>query len=41
MLAPEPVKDWNKNWHDHTIEIASGRVQVLDLPQDKAKEVAA
>lgn len=34
------LKDWNKNWHDHTIEIASGRVQVLDLPADKAKEVA-
>src|SRR5438445_6739529 len=34
------LKDWNKNWHDHTIEIASGRVQVLDLPPDKAKEVA-
>jgi hypothetical protein len=31
---------WNKNWHDHTIEIAGGRVQVLDLPPDKAKEVA-
>ena len=34
------LKDWNANWHDHTIEIASGRVQVLDLPPDKAKEVA-
>jgi hypothetical protein len=34
------LKDWNKNWHDHTIEIATGRVQVLDLPPDKAKEVA-
>jgi hypothetical protein len=31
---------WNKYWHDHTVEIASGRVQVLDLPPDKAKEVA-
>jgi hypothetical protein len=20
------LKEWNKNWHDHTIEIASGRV---------------
>jgi len=35
-----PLRDWNKNWHDHTIEIAGGRVQVLDLPPDKAKEVA-
>jgi hypothetical protein len=34
------LKDWNKNWHDHTVEIAGGRVQVLDLPPDKAKEVA-
>lgn len=33
-------ESWNKNWHDHTVEIASGRVQVLDLPPDKAKEVA-
>jgi Protein of unknown function (DUF1264) len=34
------LEDWNKNWHDHKVEIASGRVQVLDLPPDKAKEVA-
>lgn len=32
--------NWNKNWHDHTVEIAGGRVQVLDLPPDKAAEVA-
>lgn len=31
---------WNKNWHDHQQEIATGRVQVLDLPPAKAKEVA-
>ena len=31
---------WNKNWHDHKQEIATGRVQVHDLPPDKAKEVA-
>jgi hypothetical protein len=35
-----PLGEWNKNWHDHMIEIAGGRVQVLDLPPDKAKEVA-
>jgi hypothetical protein len=35
-----PLKTWNKYWHDHTVEIAGGRVQVLDLPPDKAKEVA-
>jgi hypothetical protein len=35
-----PLANWNQNWHDHTQEIATGRVQVLDLPADKAKEVA-
>ena len=30
----------SSNWHDHQIEIAGGRVQMLDLPPDKAKEVA-
>src|SRR5437667_3117184 len=41
-LTRQNVKldDWNKLWHDHTVEIAGGRVQVLDLPPDKAKEVA-
>jgi hypothetical protein len=34
------LANWNKNWHDHTQEIATGRVQVHDLPPDKAKEVA-
>ena len=34
------VQNWNKNWHDHRQEIATGRVQVHDLPSDKAKEVA-
>ncbi len=33
------LANWNKNWHDHRQEIATGRVQVLDLPPDKAKEV--
>jgi hypothetical protein len=32
--------DWNRLWHDHAVEIATGRVHVLDLPPDKAKEVA-
>jgi Protein of unknown function (DUF1264) len=31
---------WNKNWHDHQQEIATGRVKVLDLPADQAKQVA-
>ena len=34
------LADWNKNWHDHKQEIATGRVQVLDMPPDNAKEVA-
>jgi hypothetical protein len=33
--------NWNRNWHDHSQEIATGRVQVHDLPPDKASEVAA
>ena len=33
-------EDWNRLWHDHAVEIAGGRVKVLDLPPDKAKEVA-
>ncbi len=33
-------ENWNKYWHDHQQEIATGRVQVHDLPPDKAKEVA-
>lgn len=35
-----PLREWNERWHDHEIEIASGRVQVLDLPPDQAQEVA-
>ena len=34
------LQNWNKNWHDHRQEIATGRVQVHDLPSDKSKEVA-
>lgn len=34
------LANWNKNWHDHQQEISTGRVQVHDLPPDKAKEVA-
>ena len=34
------LETWNKNWHDHQQEIATGRVQVLDLPPDQAKGVA-
>jgi hypothetical protein len=34
------LENWNTYWHDHAQEIATGRVQVHDLPPDKAKEVA-
>ncbi|HEV8263716.1 MAG TPA: DUF1264 domain-containing protein [Gemmatimonadales bacterium] len=34
------LDEWNRNWHDHTQEIATGRVQVLDLPPGQAKGVA-
>jgi Protein of unknown function (DUF1264) len=34
------LADWNRLWHDHAVEIATGRVKVLDLPPDTAKEVA-
>jgi hypothetical protein len=39
--AAVSVKTWNQFYHDHEVEIATGRVQVLDMPEDKAKEVAA
>ena len=31
---------WNANFHDHTLEIASGRVKVLDMSPEDAKKVA-
>jgi uncharacterized protein DUF1264 len=33
------LEQWNRHFHDHQVEIASGRVQVLDVPPDKAKEL--
>ena len=36
-----PLKAWNKYYHDHEVEIATGRVQILDMPEAQAKEVAA
>ncbi|HUP01367.1 MAG TPA: DUF1264 domain-containing protein [Gemmatimonadota bacterium] len=32
--------DWNDDWHDHAVEIAGGRVQVHDLPEAEAAQVA-
>jgi len=34
------LEQWNKHFHDHKVEIASGRVQVHDVPPEKAKEIA-
>ncbi len=34
------LRKWNKHYHDHEVEIATGRVQVLDVPPEKAKEIA-
>ena len=36
-----PLNVWNRFYHDHEVEIATGRVQVLDMPEDQAKDVAA
>lgn len=34
------LEQWNKHFHDHQIEIASGRVKVLDVSPEKAKALA-
>ena len=34
-----PLIQWHRFFHDHKVEIATGRVQVLE-PADKAKEIA-
>lgn len=31
---------WNKHYHDHLLEIASGRVQVLDRTPEEAAKIA-
>lgn len=35
-----PLIQWNRHFHDHEIEIASGRVQVLDVSPEEAKIIA-
>ena len=35
-----PLIKWNRNFHDHKVEIETGRVKVLDMPDDQAKAVA-
>jgi hypothetical protein len=34
------LEQWNKYYHDHKVEIATGRVQILDVSPAKAKEMA-
>jgi len=38
--ANVPLDTWNKFYHDHAVEIASGRVQVLDASPEEAKKIA-
>ncbi|HET6674216.1 MAG TPA: DUF1264 domain-containing protein [Nitrospiraceae bacterium] len=35
-----PPIQWHRYFHDHKVEIATGRVQVLDMPEEQAKAVA-
>jgi hypothetical protein len=35
-----PLIQWNRHFHDHEIEIATGRVQVLDVSAEEAKAIA-
>lgn len=35
-----PLIQWNRHFHDHEIEIATGRVQVLDVSPEDAKAIA-
>lgn len=35
-----PLIKWHRNFHDHKVEIATGRVKVLDQPPDKAAAIA-
>jgi hypothetical protein len=36
-----PLAAWNKYYHDHAEEIATGRVPVLDVSPEEAKKIAA
>ncbi|HEU4684608.1 MAG TPA: DUF1264 domain-containing protein [Nitrospira sp.] len=35
-----PAIQWHRHFHDHRVEIATGRVKVLDMPDDQAAKVA-
>lgn len=34
------LENWNKYYHDHAVEISTGRVQVLDRSPEEAKSIA-
>lgn len=34
-----PLATWNKYYHDHAIEIAGGRVKVLDATEEQTKKI--
>lgn len=35
-----PPIQWHRYFHDHRVEIATGRVKVLDMPEEQAAKVA-
>ena len=35
-----PAIQWHRHFHDHKVEVATGRVQILDMPADQAAKVA-
>lgn len=35
-----PAIQWHRHFHDHKVEIATGRVKILDMPDDQAAKVA-
>lgn len=35
------LEQWNRHYHDHAAEVASGNVQVLDATVEQAKKIAA
>lgn len=35
-----PAIQWHRHFHDHKVEIATGRVQIMDMPHDQAAKVA-
>lgn len=42
ITRPEvPLGDWNRNWHDHAVEIEAGVVGLPDLEGQAAADVAA